>query len=93
MVPLEVMRATAKVAELAEQVGEYGFKPSLSDAGVAAACARTASIGAYLNVLINLGQLEDAEFVESVAAEALALRDATVARCDAVVEQVTAALG
>ncbi len=93
MVPLEVMRATAKVAELAEQVGVHGFKPSLSDAGVAAACARTASIGAYLNVLINLGQLEDREFVESVAAEALALRDATVGRCDAVVEQVTAALG
>ncbi len=93
MVPLEVMRATARVAELTETVGEHGFKPSLSDAGVAAAAARTASIGAYLNVRINLGQIEDRAFVESITAEALALRDATVARCDAVIEKVTAALG
>ncbi len=93
MVPLEVMRATSKVAELAEQVAEHGFKPSLSDAGVAAAAARAASIGAYLNVRINLGQIEDRNFVESIAAESLALRDATVARCDAVIGRVTAALG
>lgn len=93
MVPLEVMRATARVAELTEKVGEHGFKPSLSDAGVAAAVARTASIGAYLNVRINLGQIEDRRFVESIAAEALALRDATVARCDAAIEKVTAVLG
>jgi glutamate formiminotransferase/formiminotetrahydrofolate cyclodeaminase len=92
LVPLEVMRATAQVAELAETVGEYGFKPSLSDAGVAAAVARAASIGAYLNVRINLGGIEDLEFAEPIAAEALALRDATFARCDAVIERVSAAL-
>jgi formiminotetrahydrofolate cyclodeaminase len=92
-VPLEVMRAAAKVAELAETVGEHGFKPSLSDAGVAAAVARAACVGAYLNVLINLGQVGDRAFADPIAAEALALRDATVERCDAVIEKVTAALG
>ena len=93
LVPLEVMRAVARVAELAETAAAHGFKPSLSDAGVAAAAARAASIGAYLNVRINLGQIEDAGFVEATAAEAVALRDATVARCDSIVETVTAALG
>jgi glutamate formiminotransferase / formiminotetrahydrofolate cyclodeaminase len=92
LVPLEVVRAAAKVAELSALVAEHGFKPSLSDAGVAAASARTAAIGGYLNVRINLGQIEDRDFVASVAAEARALHEGTVARCDAVVEQVTKAL-
>ncbi len=92
MVPLEVMRASAKVAELAEVVATRGFKPSLSDAGVAAAAARTAVIGAYLNVRINLGDIADRPWADRVAEEAGALLGATVTRGDAVVAQVTAAL-
>jgi glutamate formiminotransferase / formiminotetrahydrofolate cyclodeaminase len=92
MVPLEVMRASAKVAQLAEGVAARGFKPSLSDAGVAAAAARTAVIGAYLNVRINLGDIADHAWADGVAEEAGALLGATVTRCDAVVAQVTAAL-
>jgi glutamate formiminotransferase/formiminotetrahydrofolate cyclodeaminase len=92
MVPLEVMRASAKVAQLAEGVATRGFKPSLSDAGVAAAAARTAVIGAYLNVRINLGDIADRGWADRVAEEAGALLGATVTRCDAVVAQVTAAL-
>ncbi|HEY3354061.1 MAG TPA: glutamate formimidoyltransferase [Polyangia bacterium] len=91
-VPLEVMRGAAAVAALTEGIAERGFRPSLSDAGVAAAAARTACIGAYLNVRINLGNLADRAWAEAAAAEAKALRDATVARCDAVVEKVTLAL-
>jgi glutamate formiminotransferase / formiminotetrahydrofolate cyclodeaminase len=91
-VPLEVMRASAKVAELAEGVAARGFKPSLSDAGVAALSARTAVIGAYLNVRINLGDIADRAWADRVAGEAKSLVDATVARCDAIVAQVTAAL-
>jgi len=92
-VPLEVLRAAARVAELAEQVAARGFKPSLSDAGVAAAAARTAATGAYLNVRINLGGLEDRGWADQVAAEARGLLDGVVGRCDAIVAQVTAAIG
>jgi glutamate formiminotransferase / formiminotetrahydrofolate cyclodeaminase len=91
-VPLEVMRGAAKVAELADAVATRGFKPSLSDAGVAAASARTAVIGAYLNVRINLGDIADRGWADGVTAEARALLDATVTRCDSVVAQVMAAL-
>jgi glutamate formiminotransferase/formiminotetrahydrofolate cyclodeaminase len=91
-VPLEVMRAAAKVAELCDGVADQGFRPSLSDAGVAAAAARAAGIGAYLNVRINLGNLEDRPWAAEVAAESLALRDRTVKSCDAIVAKVTSAL-
>jgi glutamate formiminotransferase/formiminotetrahydrofolate cyclodeaminase len=93
MVPLEVMRAVAKVVELVELAGEHGLEPSLSDAGVAAAAARAACTGAYLNVRINLPQIQDRELAEVVSAKAMELREATVARCDAVIERVTASIG
>jgi glutamate formiminotransferase/formiminotetrahydrofolate cyclodeaminase len=92
MVPLEVMRGAARVAELCEGIADHGFRPSLSDAGVAAAAARAACLGAYLNVRINLGNLEDRVWAERIGAEAKALRDRTVARCDALLEKVTLAL-
>jgi glutamate formiminotransferase / formiminotetrahydrofolate cyclodeaminase len=91
-VPLEVMRAASRVAELAESVATRGFKPSLSDAGVAAAAARTAVIGAFLNVRINLGEIADRAWADRVADEARTLLDATIARCDTVVARVTTAL-
>jgi len=59
---------------------------------VGAAAARAASNGAYLNVRINHGRLEDRPWAAEVAAEALALRDRTVKRCDATVAKVTGAL-
>ncbi|RKY76746.1 glutamate formimidoyltransferase, partial [candidate division KSB1 bacterium] len=48
---------------------------SVSDAGVAALCADTAAVGAYLNVIINLSGIEDAEFSEKIKSEAKKLRD------------------
>jgi glutamate formiminotransferase/formiminotetrahydrofolate cyclodeaminase len=45
---------------------ELGNPNSISDAGVAALCIRTAVMGAYLNVKINCKDLIDREFVASV---------------------------
>ena len=42
------------------------MQASLSDSGVAAAAARAAAVGAYYNVLINLGEIDDSS---SFAAE------------------------
>ncbi len=58
-VPLEVLEGCGKLLELAREMATSGNPNSLSDAGVAAWCARTCAEGAYYNVLINLAGLED----------------------------------
>ena len=58
-VPLRVMEASFKSLEVARAMAETGLPASLSDAGVAALCARSAVMGAHLNVLINAPELTD----------------------------------
>ena len=58
MVPLGVLECSVEALELALAVALDGNPNSLSDAGVAAACAIAAAEGASLNVRINLDGLE-----------------------------------
>jgi len=58
-VPLSVLERSIEVLELAREAAARGNQNSLSDAGVAALCARAAAEGAWLNVLINLKNLSD----------------------------------
>ncbi len=73
LVPLEVLRNTKRVAQLAREVAENGLKNSASDAGVAGLCARAAAQGAYYNVMINLPGIEDSSWVDQTRNEAQAL--------------------
>ena len=43
---------------------------SVTDAGVGALCARSAVLGAYLNVRINAGSLKDKTFVDNILSQA-----------------------
>lgn len=74
-VPLDVMRESLASMEVIRAMAEQGNPNSVSDAGVAALCARSAVFGAYLNVKINAGSLKDAEFVKSALAEAEAIKN------------------
>ncbi|MDZ7384595.1 MAG: glutamate formimidoyltransferase [candidate division KSB1 bacterium] len=69
-VPAKVMELALQVLELAMVVAEHGLTNAASDAGVAAAMARAAAEGAALNVRINLGSLEDEEFVAAARSTA-----------------------
>jgi glutamate formiminotransferase/formiminotetrahydrofolate cyclodeaminase len=60
--------------EVMKAMADSGLSASVSDAGVGALCARSAVIGAYLNVKINTGALEDKTYVEEVLAKADAIR-------------------
>jgi glutamate formiminotransferase/formiminotetrahydrofolate cyclodeaminase len=60
MVPLEVLERTGDVLELA-LAATSGNPNSVSDAGVAGACAEAAAHGASLNVRINLPSLSEEE--------------------------------
>lgn len=70
MVPLGVLEKTITSLDLALKVAEKGNKNSLSDAGVAGLTGYTAAMGAYYNVLINLGGINDAEWVKKTKATA-----------------------
>jgi len=70
--PFRIMEVAAESLDIAAAMVEEGIPASLSDAGVAALCARSAVIGAYLNVKINSGDLNDAvrrqKFIDDGAA-------------------------
>jgi glutamate formiminotransferase / formiminotetrahydrofolate cyclodeaminase len=68
-VPLEVMRTVQEVVDQIDLAIQKGNRNSLSDAGVAGLCARTAAEGAFYNVQINLADIRDKSFVRSVRTE------------------------
>ncbi|MHC4765398.1 MAG: glutamate formimidoyltransferase [Planctomycetota bacterium] len=58
-VPFRTMEVAYQSMEVAEAMARSGLEASVSDAGVAALCARSAVMGAFLNVRINAAGLED----------------------------------
>lgn len=69
-VPLRTMKAAAAVMPLVKAMAEKGNPNSVSDAGVGALAARSAVLGAYLNVKINAAGLKDREKADAILAEA-----------------------
>lgn len=69
-VPLRTMKAAARVFPLVKAMAEIGNPNSVSDAGVGALAARSAVLGALLNVRINAAGLKDRETAERLLDEA-----------------------
>ncbi len=61
-VPLQVMEKSLAAMDLLRAMAEEGNPASVTDAGVGALCARTAVIGAFLNIRINAAALRDKVF-------------------------------
>ena len=77
-VPLRVMKTTLESMEIIRAMAANGNPNSVSDAGVGALCARSAVIGAYLNVKINSSGLRDASFREKVLKEAEIIKKSAI---------------
>lgn len=58
-VPFAVMETAYESMTVMKSMAEIGLPASVSDAGVAALCARSAVMGAFLNVKINAPGLDD----------------------------------
>lgn len=69
-VPLRTMKASFKVFALVEAMASEGNPNSVSDAGVGALAARSAVLGAFLNVRINAAGLADRDKAAALVAEA-----------------------
>jgi glutamate formiminotransferase/formiminotetrahydrofolate cyclodeaminase len=63
-IPFRVMELACDSMEVIQAMAEAGNPNSVSDAGVGALCARSAVMGAYMNVRINAAGCEDKEFVK-----------------------------
>ena len=74
-VPLQVARESAKIFDYARLMLDSGNTHAVTDAMVSALTARTAVLGALLNVRINLGLINDADFLESTQQEMIALEE------------------
>ena len=88
-VPLRVMEVSVASLDVIAAMAQEGLAASVSDAGVGALCARSAVLGANLNVRINAAQLTHeavaVEFVrrgEELAAKAVAREAEILATVD-----------
>ncbi len=69
-VPLRTMKAALKSFDVVRAMAEEGNPNSVSDAGVGALAARSAVMGACLNVKINAAGLKDRAVAEALVKEA-----------------------
>lgn len=70
LVPMQVARNGYKLMSIIADVATLGNRNAVTDACVAMMSARSAVLGALMNVRINLGSLKDKTFVEQLQAEA-----------------------
>jgi len=65
-VPFKVMELSHQAMEIIHAMAKEGNPNSVSDAGVGALCARSAVMGAFLNVKINATGLTDKKFARRI---------------------------
>lgn len=68
-VPMEVARAVHDILPQIATIAQQGNTNAITDACVAMMCARTAVLGALLNVKINLASIKDKAFADAMAEE------------------------
>ncbi|MCD8091517.1 MAG: cyclodeaminase/cyclohydrolase family protein [Bacteroides sp.] len=70
LVPMQVARNAYELMPIIADVARLGNRNAVTDACVAMMSARSAVLGALMNVRINLGSLKDKEFVAKLQTEA-----------------------
>lgn len=65
-VPLNILRQSVRVLELALEMVKEGNPNSISDAAVAALAGRSAAYGSYFNVLINLKGINEDPWTKEI---------------------------
>jgi glutamate formiminotransferase / formiminotetrahydrofolate cyclodeaminase len=78
-IPFSVMEAAYGSLEVIKAMAGTGNPNSVSDAGVGALCARSAVMGAFMNVRINASGCEDKDYVNEVIAKGKDIENKTIA--------------
>ena len=74
------MELSFESLEIIKAMAEHGNPNSVTDAGVGALCARSAVMGAFMNVRINAAGYEDKTFVNDIVAKGKTLEQKTIAK-------------
>ncbi len=78
-VPFRIMQSAYAAMEVAQAMAEIGNPNSVSDAGVGALAARSAVMGAFLNVKINSSGVEDKKWMADILARGEEIQTKAVA--------------
>ena len=78
-IPFKVMETAYASMEVIKAMAATGNPNSVSDAGVGALCARSAVMGAFMNVRINAAGYNDKTFTTDIIAEGAAIQIKTIA--------------
>ena len=92
-VPFRVMQLSYDSMKVIKAMAETGNPNSVSDAGVGALCARSAVMGAFMNVRINAGGCEDKSFVADVLSRGKEIEDKTKAMENEILDIVNGKIG
>ena len=92
-VPFKVMQLSFDSLEIIKAMAEIGNPNSVSDAGVGALCARSAVMGAFMNVRINASGYNDKTFVNDILAKGKDIEQKTIATEAAILKIVDAKIG
>ncbi|HXD92093.1 MAG TPA: glutamate formimidoyltransferase [Bacteroidia bacterium] len=92
-IPFKVMQTTYDSMTVIKAMAEIGNPNSISDAGVGALCARSAVMGAFMNVRINAAGYDDKVFVNNVVAKGKDLENKTIALETAILKIVNEKIG
>ena len=87
-VPMEVARIVHSILPMIDVVARKGNSNAATDACVAMMCARTAILGALLNVRINLTSIKDEKFVKEMTEEADMIEKTTIAEEQKILDYV-----
>ena len=91
-VPLKTMILAYSSFPIIKAMAEIGNPNSISDAGVGALCARSAVIGAYMNVRINASELKDEAFKKEILAKAEKIKNDAIKEEEAILKIVYAVI-
>ena len=78
-IPFKVMQASYASMEVIKAMADIGNPNSVSDAGVGALCARSAVMGAFMNVRINAAGYTDKEYVNDILNRGREIENKTIA--------------
>lgn len=78
-VPFKVMQTALASMEVIKAMAESGNPNSVTDAGVGALCARTAVLGAFMNVKINASGYDDKAYVNEILASGTEIEKKAIA--------------
>lgn len=92
-IPFKVMEASYASMEVIKAMAETGNPNSVSDAGVGALCARSAVMGAFMNVRINASGYDDKAFVQDIIAKGKDIENKTITLEAAILKVVNEKIG